>query len=95
VKTVNTLVAAALFLAMTAPLAAAQQLLPVVSGLSQPVFVGHAGDGSNRLFIVERAGVIKVLQPGASTPTVFLDIHTRVLSNGSEQGLRVSASVGS
>jgi Glucose / Sorbosone dehydrogenase len=89
VKAVNTLVpvTAALILAVTAPPAAAQQLLPVVSGLSQPVFVGHAGDGSNRLFVVERAGVIKVLQPGASTPTVFLDIHTRVLSNGSEQGL--------
>jgi hypothetical protein len=36
--------------------AAALQLTPVVSGLSSPLFVGHAGDGSNRLFIVERGG---------------------------------------
>ena len=39
------------------------QLSPVATGLSSPVFVGHAGDGSDRLFIVEQAGIIKVLQP--------------------------------
>src|SRR5262245_47196880 len=62
------------------------QLQPVVSGLSSPVFVCNAHDGSNRLFIVEQPGVIKVLQPGSSTPTVFLDISSAVLSGG-EQGL--------
>src|SRR5581483_2940363 len=51
-----------------------------------PVFVTNAKDGSNRLFIVEIGGVIKVLQPGSSTPTVFLDITSRVLT-GSERGL--------
>jgi hypothetical protein len=65
---------------------AAIQLTPVVTGLASPVYVGHAGDGSNRLFIVEQAGVIRVLQPGASTPTVFLNINTQVLSGG-ERGL--------
>ena len=65
---------------------AALQLEPVVSGLASPLFVGHAGDGSHRLFIVERGGTIHVLQPGASTPTVFLDIHTKVIAGG-EQGL--------
>lgn len=63
------------------------QLVPVVnSGLSSPVYVTHAGDGSNRIFIVEQSGVIKVLQPGSSTPSVFLDITNRVLSGG-ERGL--------
>ena len=62
------------------------QLNTVVSGLSSPVFVGNAGDGSNRLFIVEQAGIIKVLQPGSSTPTVFLNIQSKVLSGG-ERGL--------
>ena len=62
--------------------------MPVVSsGLASPLFVGHAGDGSNRLFIVERAGIIKVLQPGSSSPTVFLDIRSRIVSGGGEQGL--------
>lgn len=68
------------------PAIAQIQLSPVLSGLSSPVFVGNAGDGSNRLFIVEQAGIVKVLQSGASTPTVFLDIRTRVLSGG-ERGL--------
>jgi glucose/arabinose dehydrogenase len=62
------------------------QLQPVVSGLSSPVFVTNAHDGSNRLFIVEQGGIIKVLQPGATVPTEFLNITTRVLSGG-ERGL--------
>jgi len=65
---------------------AAIELLPVATGLDSPVFVTNAGDGSNRLFIVEQAGVIKVLPPGESTPTVFLDIRSRVLFGG-ERGL--------
>ena len=59
---------AAALLSFAAPLFAAIQFVPVISsGLTSPLFVGHAGDGSNRLFIVERAGIIKVLQPGASS----------------------------
>jgi len=79
---------ATLFLAR-ASLAADIQLTQMVSGLTKPVFVGNAGDGSNRLFIVEQPGIIKVLQPGATVPTVFLDIHTLVKFdvNGGEQGL--------
>src|SRR4051794_612574 len=61
------------------------QLQTVVSGLTFPVFVTHARDGTNRLFIIEQAGVIRVAQPGASSATVFLDITNRVLYNG-EQG---------
>jgi glucose/arabinose dehydrogenase len=80
------LVAAALLI-FSVPLLAAIQLVPVASALSQPVFVGHAGDSTGRLFIVERAGVIKVLQPGSSTPTIFLDINGLVVDGGSEQGL--------
>jgi len=88
VKTLNALagVVAAIVLSASIPLVAAIQLATVVSGLSSPLFVTHAGDGSNRLFIVERGGVIKVLQPGNSTPSVFLDITSRVVSGG-EQGL--------
>jgi glucose/arabinose dehydrogenase len=68
------------------PLFAAVQLTPVVTGLASPIFVGHAGDGSGRLFIVEQAGRIRVLQPGSSTPTLFLDIAAKVVSGG-ERGL--------
>jgi glucose/arabinose dehydrogenase len=62
------------------------QLQLVVSGLSNPVYVTSARDNTNRLFIVEQGGIIKVLQPGSSTPTEFLNITTRVLSGG-ERGL--------
>ncbi len=68
------------------PARAQLSLEPVASGLVSPVFATSAGDGSHRLFFVEQSGVIKVLQPGAFTPTVFLDIQNRVLFNG-EQGL--------
>ena len=58
-----------------------------ITGLSNtPVYLTHAKDGSRRLFIVEQGGVIKVLQPGSTTPTVFMDIDARVLSGG-ERGL--------
>jgi hypothetical protein len=77
---------ATLLLALAAPVCAAIKLTPVASGLASPIFVGNAGDGSNRLFIVEQRGVIKVLQPGASTPTVFLDISAKVAFGG-ERGL--------
>jgi glucose/arabinose dehydrogenase len=63
------------------------QIQPVlITGLSLALFVTGAHDGSNRLFIVEQGGLIKVLQPGQTSPTVFLDISSRVLSGG-EQGL--------
>jgi len=80
------LMAATLLLAATPVMAQQIQLSPVVSGLASPVFVGNAGDNLDRLFIVERAGTIKVLEPGESTPTVFLDIRTKIVSGG-EQGL--------
>ena len=61
-------------------------LEPLVSGLSQPVFLTHAHDGSNRKFIVEQAGRILVMQPGSSATALYLDIRTLVVSGG-ERGL--------
>src|SRR3954454_24082593 len=57
------------------------------SGLASPVFVTNAGDRSNRLFIVERGGTVRVLQPGSTTPTLFLDVRSKVATAGGEQGL--------
>ncbi|HEY2818601.1 MAG TPA: PQQ-dependent sugar dehydrogenase [Casimicrobiaceae bacterium] len=78
-------VAALWFWVFSAPVAAIQ-LTPIVTGLASPTFIANAGDGSNRLFIVEQGGTIRVLQPGSSTPTLFLDIHAKVVAGG-EQGL--------
>ncbi|MGH9253410.1 MAG: PQQ-dependent sugar dehydrogenase, partial [Vicinamibacterales bacterium] len=69
-------------LAFHAPAAAQVQLVPVASGLASPVFVADAHDGTRRLFIVEQAGRIRVLQPGGAAATVFLDITGRVLDGG-------------
>jgi glucose/arabinose dehydrogenase len=62
------------------------QLQPVTTGLSSPVLVTNARDSSNRIFIVERSGRIKVLQPDATVATDFLNIATKIVSGG-EQGL--------
>ncbi len=62
-------------------------LQQVVGGLSQPLYVTHAGDGSGRLFVVEKAGKIKIVINGQVQATPFLDIDPLVHSGGSEQGL--------
>src|SRR5436305_8866857 len=62
-------------------------LAPVASGFSQPLFVTHAGDGSGRLFVVERGGTVKIVQGGQVLASPFLDISSRITAAGSEQGL--------
>jgi glucose/arabinose dehydrogenase len=59
----------------------------VVGGLETPVGIAQAGDGSGRLFLLEKVGRIRVVQDGALLPTPFLDISDRVGSSASEQGL--------
>jgi glucose/arabinose dehydrogenase len=59
-------------------------LVPVVTGLSSPVALAHAGD--QRLFIVQRTGQILIYSGGRVLPTPFLDIRDRVRTFG-EQGL--------
>ena len=58
----------------------------VVGGILRPVHVANAGDGSNRLFVVEQAGRILLVENGTVAPVPFLDIRERVLCCG-EQGL--------
>lgn len=62
-------------------------LVPVADGFARPLYLTHAGDGSNRLFVVEQAGKIFVIENGALNPTPFLDIVPIVGSGGNEQGL--------
>lgn len=53
-----------------------------------PVDITHSNDGTNRLFVVEQAGVIKVFENRRTTAraTPFLDIRNKV-SFGGEAGL--------
>jgi glucose/arabinose dehydrogenase len=57
----------------------------VVDGLREPLDLQHAGD--DRLFVVEQAGVVRVLEGGALREQPLLDIRQRVGSRASEQGL--------
>lgn len=60
-------------------------LTAVFTNLARPVALTHAGDGSNRIFIVQQAGQILVSSGGGS-PTTFLDIDPLVRCCG-EEGL--------
>jgi glucose/arabinose dehydrogenase len=85
----STLVAAVAPFALVAVPAGAQaaryRLVPVVKGLANPVYVTQpAGDG--RLFVVEQAGLIRVVQGGKLLPRPFADLRSLVTSGG-EQGL--------
>src|SRR3990172_8278742 len=62
------------------------QLESVTSGLSSPVDLQNAGDGSGRLFIVEQSGRILIFDGTTLLATPFLDIRGRVLCCG-ERGL--------
>jgi glucose/arabinose dehydrogenase len=53
---------------------------------SVPVDIVHVGD--NRLFVVERRGMIKIIDTtGQKMGDPYLDISSRVSNNGGEQGL--------
>jgi glucose/arabinose dehydrogenase len=69
------------------PAAVALRLDPAWRGLRGPVGLTHAGDGSGRLFVVEKAGTIRVIRNGTVLNGTFLDIRDRVRSEGYEQGL--------
>lgn len=57
------------------------------SGLQSPVFLTNAGDGSGRIFVLEKAGRILVYVDGVRQETPFLDISNMVGSSESERGL--------
>ncbi|HEY9420299.1 MAG TPA: PQQ-dependent sugar dehydrogenase [Thermoanaerobaculia bacterium] len=64
-------------------------LVQVATGLDEPIGVTNAGDGSGRLFIVEREGRIRIWQNGQLLATPFLNITTLVgcSPNCGERGL--------
>lgn len=67
----------------------------------RPLGIENAGDGTNRLFVVEQRGVIQVINPNTvlnsadatrevnpdATSQIFLDIQNRVLFDESELGM--------
>ena len=71
--------AALLSLGRTAAAQPVLDLQPVASGFSSPVGLVNARDGSNRLFIVEQGGTIKIYDGSQVLATPFLNITSRVL----------------
>ena len=67
-----------------------------ITGFSSPVDLVNAGDGSNRLFIVEQGGTIRVRN--GSTTTLFGNFGAtgaNIISAGGERGLLRTFSGGS
>ncbi|MEO8099076.1 MAG: PQQ-dependent sugar dehydrogenase [Acidobacteriota bacterium] len=77
------------FLTLLLPLGLIAQeirLNQIVTGTSAPTDIQSAGDGTDRLFLAEQGGRIRILRAGALLPQVFLDISALV-SSGNERGL--------
>ncbi len=72
--------------ALSAPSGSTIKLTPVVSGLSNPLLITSAHDGTGRMFIVEKNGKIRVLDNGSLVSGSLLDLSGAV-SKGNEQGL--------
>jgi uncharacterized repeat protein (TIGR03806 family) len=62
---------------------------PNMQRIQGPTFMTHAGDGSNRLFLTDRNGVIWVFANNVNTAaaTVMLDLSSQVDDNSGEGGM--------
>jgi len=56
-------------------------------GLSSPVGVVNAGDGTNRLFVLEQRGTVRVFSNNRLLSGFFLDLRSVSFSTGGERGL--------
>ena len=52
--------------------------IKITAGLSLPVLITHAGDGSGRIFVVEQQGRIRIVKNGVIVNRPFLDVSHRV-----------------
>ncbi|NWF64056.1 MAG: PQQ-dependent sugar dehydrogenase [Chloroflexi bacterium] len=59
----------------------------IADGLTRPVDLQSAFDGSGRLFIIEKYGAIRILRDGLVSPQLFLNIKDRVNDESNEMGL--------
>jgi glucose/arabinose dehydrogenase len=56
---------------------------------SKPLFLTHPGDGTDRIFVVQQTGLIKVFPNDSTvtTTTTFLNVSAKISSSGGEEGL--------
>ena len=69
------------------PQTAGYQWVPAGAGFDRPVVIGHANDGSERLYVADQSGVIWIVQDDVRQESPFLDLRDRVFDEGYEQGL--------
>jgi len=68
------------------PSASGLKLETMSTDFSEPVFLTFAPGDATRLFVVEKDGLIRILQNGAILPAPFLDL-TAITTKNNEQGL--------
>ncbi len=76
----------------SAPVAANVKLTTIAAGLTRPIYITGAGDGSGRLFLVEQTGLIWPYIDGLRLTPAFLDVsrlisQVALTSRYTEQGL--------
>lgn len=64
----------------------ALRLAPIVTGLAQPTYALALPGDARSLFVLERAGVVRIVRDGRLLPEPFLDLSARVATGG-DQGL--------
>lgn len=69
------------------PSATAIQFVKVADGLVDPIHVTSPKDGSGRLFVCERPGLVRIIKDGKLQEKPFLDIKDKTLSSFLEEGL--------
>ncbi len=81
------LVVLASSLCCLAPLFSQLKMEPFASGFVKPVDIAHSEDNSGRLFVVEQAGSIQVIDSLGNPLGTFLDIVDKVDDSSNEEGL--------
>lgn len=74
-----------------APSAEDVEFTEIDSGFNRPLYLTHAGDGSQRLFVLEKTGKVWIIRDGLREQHPFLDLSALVTPTAnnltSEQGL--------
>jgi glucose/arabinose dehydrogenase len=82
---------ATLILSCSSCLAQGVTLVKAFPNLSftQPILLTHAGDGTNRIFVVQQTGQIYVFpnDSAVASANLFLDIQSKLSALGAEEGL--------
>ena len=73
-------------LILAAPAQAAPQLVPL-GEFSEPTYATGAPGDASRVFVVERAGRVRLVRDGVSQAAPFLDVSAITLTDHSERGL--------